>query len=214
MLSPILFSLYLDKLLVELRELSIGCHMNGLFTGAFIYADDITIIAPSCYALNSMLNVCKEFCLSHDILFNSLKTKYMFFSRNSLNFNSPPIYVMNNRIKCVNECVFLGIHISIEFSDKIVFHTVHKFNRKCNELRYDFKLLPQLFSSFCLDAYGSQLWNFDLKMVEPYYVSWRKMVRLLWNLPRTTHCDFLSTINSSLPMDIALEKRCGKFFMG
>ena len=59
--------------------------------------------------------------------------------------------------------------------------------------------------------YGSQLWNFDSKMVEPYYVSWRKMVRLLWNLPRTTHCDFLSTINSSLPMDIALEKRCSKF---
>ena len=69
-LSPILFSLYLDKLLVQLRELGIGCHMNGLFTGAFIYADDITIIAPSCYALNSMLNVCEEYALSHDI-FNS-----------------------------------------------------------------------------------------------------------------------------------------------
>ena len=89
----------------------------------------------------------------------------------------------------------------------------------CNELRYDFKLSPsdvksQLFFSFCLDAYGSQLWNFDSKMVEPYYVSWRKMIRLLWNLPCTTHCDFLSTINSYLPMDIALEKRCSKFFYG
>ena len=150
-LSPILFSLYLDKLLVELRELGIGCHMNGLFTAAFIYANDITIIAPSCNAL------------SHDILFISLKTKYMFFS--SLNLNPPPIYFMNNRIECVNECVLLGIHISNDFSEKNVFHTVHKFNRKCNELRYDFKLLPsdvksQLFSSFCLDVYGSQLWNF------------------------------------------------------
>ena len=77
-LSPILFSLYLDKLLVELRELGIGCHMNGLFTGAFIYTDHITIIALSCYALNSMLNVCEEYALSHDILFNSLKTIYMF----------------------------------------------------------------------------------------------------------------------------------------
>ena len=60
-LSPIIFSLYLDKLLVELRELGIGCHMNGLFTGAFSYADDITSIGPSCYALNSMLNVCEEY---------------------------------------------------------------------------------------------------------------------------------------------------------
>ena len=83
---------------------------------------------------------------------------------------------MNNRIECVNERVLLGIHISKDFSDKNVFHTVNKLNRKCNELRYDFKLLPsdvksQLFSSFCLDAYGSQLWNIVSKIVEPYYVS-------------------------------------------
>ena len=77
-LPPILFTFYLDKLFVELRKLGIGCHMNGLFTGTLIYADDITIIAPSCYALNSMLHVCEEYALSHDILFNSLKTKYMF----------------------------------------------------------------------------------------------------------------------------------------
>ena len=32
------------------------------------------------------------------------------------------------------------------------------------------------------------------------------------NIIITTHCDFLSTINSSLPMDIALEKRCSKFY--
>ena len=44
-----------------------------------------------------------------------------------------------------------------------------------------------------------------------YYVLWRKMFRLLWNLPRITYCDFLSTINSSLPMDISLENRCSKF---
>ena len=68
---------------------------------------------------------------------------------------------MHTRIECVNECVFLEIHISNDFSEeKNVYHTVHKFNRKCNELRYDFKWSPsdvksQLFSSFCLDAYGS-----------------------------------------------------------
>ena len=129
-LSPILFSLYLDTLLVELRDLGIGCHMNGVFTGAFIYDDDITIISPSCYALNSMLNVCEEYALSHDILFNSLKMKYMFFCRNSLNLNPPPIYFMNTKIECVNEGVLLGIHISDDFSDKNVFYTVHKFNRK------------------------------------------------------------------------------------
>ena len=63
-------------MLIEFRELGIGCHMNGLFSGAFIYAD-INIITRSCYALNSMFNVCEEYVLSHDIWFNSLQTKYM-----------------------------------------------------------------------------------------------------------------------------------------
>ena len=81
--------------------------MNGLFTGAFIYADDITIIAPYCYALNSMLNVCEEYALSHDILLNSLKPKYMLFTRNSLKLNPPPIYFLNATIECVNAGFFV-----------------------------------------------------------------------------------------------------------
>ena len=35
-LSPILFSLYLDQLISRLRHIGMGCHMNGLFTGVFI----------------------------------------------------------------------------------------------------------------------------------------------------------------------------------
>ena len=43
-LSPILFSLYLDSLIDELRSLNVGCHVNGLFVGAVVYADDITLL--------------------------------------------------------------------------------------------------------------------------------------------------------------------------
>ena len=215
-LSPLLFSLYLDDLISQLRDLGIGCHMNGLFTGAFIYADDITILAPSCYALKSMLRVCEEYALSHDILFNSLKTKCMFFNRSSLLLKPPPLYFLKTRIDFVKECVLLGILISSDLSDKNVLHAVHKFNRKSNELRYDFKLLScdvksRLFTSYCLDAYGSQIWSFDSNTVQPFYVAWRKMVRLLWNLPNKTHCNLLPCINDTLPIDISLEKRCIKF---
>ena len=33
----------------------------------------------------------------------------------------------------------------------------------------------------------------------------------LWKLLNMTHCNLLPTINSSLPIKIALEKRCAKF---
>ena len=43
------------------------------------------------------------------------------------------------------------------------------------------------------------------------FVAWRKVVRRIWKVPNTTHCNLLPTINSSLPIEIALEKRCAKF---
>ena len=56
------------------------------------------------------------------------------------------------------------------------------------------------------------IWNFDSNMVQPFYVAWRKMVRLLWNLPHKTHCNLLQCINDTLPIYIAIGKHCIKFF--
>ena len=41
-LSPLLFSLYLDDLLADLSSAGIGCHYMGMFVGALAYADDLT----------------------------------------------------------------------------------------------------------------------------------------------------------------------------
>ena len=62
-LSPVLFSIYLDQLIVQLRHLGMGCYMNGLFTGIFIYADDITLLAPSRASMVLMLEKCESFCV-------------------------------------------------------------------------------------------------------------------------------------------------------
>ena len=40
-LSPLLFSLYLDDLLADLSSAGIGCHYMGMFVGALAYADDL-----------------------------------------------------------------------------------------------------------------------------------------------------------------------------
>ena len=66
-------------------------------------------------------------------------------------------------------------------------------------------------STYCLDLYVSILWNYSKDRVSDMFVAWSKVVRRLWKLPNTTHCKLLSTINSSFPIEIALEKRCAKF---
>ena len=45
-LSPFLFSIYMDELLMSLKENGVGCHMNDYFVGAFGYADDIILLCP------------------------------------------------------------------------------------------------------------------------------------------------------------------------
>ena len=46
-ISPLLFSIYIDNLFKELKQLGIGCHVRLTFAGAFGYADDVALIAPS-----------------------------------------------------------------------------------------------------------------------------------------------------------------------
>ena len=78
-LSPVLFTVYLDGLIDQLTKKVLGCHFNVHFVGGFIYADAITLFAPSRDALNNMLDVCREYAEAYDILFNATTTKCMFF---------------------------------------------------------------------------------------------------------------------------------------
>ena len=45
MASPALWSVYLDLLIKELRNLGVGCHVGGLYMGVVVYADDVLLMA-------------------------------------------------------------------------------------------------------------------------------------------------------------------------
>ena len=55
-LSPLLLNVYLDELILLLREQVVGYHMNVMFVGAFCYADDVTLLAPTGMALNAIVS--------------------------------------------------------------------------------------------------------------------------------------------------------------
>ena len=49
-LSPVLFTLYIDKLLNRLRQAKLGCYVGDIFMGAFAYADDVARLL--CHLIN------------------------------------------------------------------------------------------------------------------------------------------------------------------
>ena len=74
MISPILFYLYIDILLLYLQRSGLGYHISNTYVGALSYADDITLISPSLYGLNRMLDICNKLAIDNCIIFNSKKT--------------------------------------------------------------------------------------------------------------------------------------------
>ena len=103
-LSPLLFNVYLDELISMLREQGVGCHMNGMFVGAFCYADDVTLLPPPPgMALNAMLDTCTRYADAHNLLFNSSKTKCMFINRSCSQLHSNSnVRLMGRSVEFVN----------------------------------------------------------------------------------------------------------------
>ena len=214
-LSPLLFTIYLEELLVKLEAQGLGCHRNGMFVGAFIYADDITILAPTSTSLNKMLDTCKQYADDVNLTFNANKTKCMYFDYTGSTNIPNNVVFMHEPIEFVSKIQLLGINISTDIYDnRHISDTVRHFYCRTNDFFYfssiSCDIKSRLMSTYCLNLYGSTLWNYSKGRVNDMFVAWRKVVRKLWKLSNMTHCNLLSTINSSLPIEIALEKRCAK----
>ena len=108
-LSPDLYSIYVDGLITILQASGIGCYTYGIFAAALFYADDMCILSPSLRGLQKMLDICSAYCLDWDICLNPKKTRNMFFGK-SINISYTP--TLNGApISWADEWKYLGVVI-------------------------------------------------------------------------------------------------------
>jgi len=93
--SPILFCIYIDDLLLSLARSGVGCYIGLNFVGAIAYADDIVLISPTPFAMRRLLSICDDYALQYDIIFNASKSKFLVIVANKWRCLS------NNMNKCV-----------------------------------------------------------------------------------------------------------------
>ena len=216
-LSPVLFTVYIDNLLKTLKQRNIGSKIGNSYLGVFGYADDLTLLCPSLTGLKEMLNTCEAYAKDYNILFNAKKSKLMYFGRNNINTNNMMSMSNGTRIDFVEQCTHLGTIIYSDIRRKNVDFAVNDLFMRTNNLMADFSYthsstLSVLYNSYCMNVYGSQLWCFnDHKSINRFYVAWRKTIRRIWHIDKRTHNSLLHTINNCLPIDLLLEKRCIKF---
>ena len=94
-LSPTLFAVYLDGLLLQLRQLGVGCHVGGWWYGAACFADDLFLLAPSRTSAAMMLDTCEQYALQHNLQFSTdpnpakSKSKCIYFTGAARNVTLP-----------------------------------------------------------------------------------------------------------------------------
>ena len=89
-ISPILFTVYVDEMINKLKSSGIGCTIGNQYAGCLMYADDVTLICPSVTGLQQMVDICLKFGMENSIVFNNKNTVCVDFSR-----------VQHTDVKCI-----------------------------------------------------------------------------------------------------------------
>jgi len=67
----------IDDMIKELRLAGYGVRVGAQYVGSVLYADDIALLAGSCYKLQKMLDICTEYGHTWDITLTQLEASYL-----------------------------------------------------------------------------------------------------------------------------------------
>ena len=161
----------MNKLILRLRQLGIGCKIAGQFYGVLLYANDIFLLSPSREGLQSMISECEQFANKRGLAFSvnpieeKSKTKYIIFSRNTIDITKISKIKLNSmNLPWVTSLLHLGNTLDEKNNmKKDICIKRAKLIRKISTLNQEFHFASpdvrmKLFEKYCLSIYGSNLW--------------------------------------------------------
>ena len=190
-LSPRIFALYLDGLVIRLRAAAVGCFIFGLFLACLLYADDMCLIAPSRGAMQKMLRICEEFCNEFNLSFNVKKSKSLIFG-NKREHLIDPLTLNNVPLQYVSQWSYLGTTIiagtSLTFTSQ---PELAKFYRSTNSIissnkRPNELVLIQLLYSNCVPclSYASEVKDISSRELQDCNVALNDSIRRIFSYNR------------------------------
>ena len=113
--------------------------------------------------------------LLHVICFyNASKTKCLYINDAGSQLQNIVKFMGRSRqIEYVDSTDLLGVSVTSSSKERNVNSSVQKFYCRVNSVLYDFKDIPcdvkaKLLDFYCLDVYGSQLWNYSKHDVDMF----------------------------------------------
>ena len=187
---------------------------GGFFLGAFGYADDVTLLAPSRQGRQVMLKICEDFASSHSMQFSTdpvpskSKSKCLFFSRERTADVIENVKLNGDKLPWVSTAKHLGNHLSSKLNlssfcpetrtdllckRAILFEKVHEVMQQFGYLQPE--LVVKLLSVYSTALYGSNLWQVNSPEHLQLTKSWNTAMKIVWELPFATHTRFLESLS-------------------
>ena len=225
-LSPALFSVYVQELLDRLQSAGVGCHVGNTFMGAVAWADDFLLTAPTRQAMQIMLDIASSYAKEVGLQFSTdpdpvkSKSKAMFVIGRKRNLAKPaPLLLSSRALPYVPHLTHLGHEFS-EVGDMEMDTRMRRgaFIGKCLEVQeaFAFAAPSEVLGAvklYCGDLYGTMLAKLDGGPATQLMNCWGITVKDVWSVPRSTHrriATWLGSGHTSLREDLL--SRWPKYF--
>ena len=219
--SPILFGLYIDKLILLLRTSKLGCTIGASYFGIMVYADDIILLSPSRMGLQAMINICQEFAVCHNLKFSTnsdpvkSKTKCIHFSRKKTDLAE--IELNGNKLPWVDSAHHVGNILEKDNSfSKDIRMKRGSFIGRVHSIFQEFHFANpvvkmKMISIYATSFYGSSLWNIFGGQCDRLYTAWNNAVRDGFGIPRASHRYLIEEVSGHMHPMVMLSSRFLKF---
>ena len=163
-LSPRLFSVYVDDLYNALYHAKVGCFIDNVCMNHLIYVDDICLSAHTPSNLRNILNVCDDFERANSISFNPSKSVYIVFAPKNFNLFVPDMIFNSMLLKHSFDVKYLGFRFNNKLcDDDDILKELRNLYIRSNVLVRTFNKCSDqvkiaLFKSYCTAMYCSHLW--------------------------------------------------------
>ena len=198
-LSPALFSLYMDDLLVRLRKAGVGCHLGSVFCGVVGYADDLLLLAPSRSAMEQMLRICEVYAEEHNLEFSThpdpskSKSKCIFMQGHMKQPKPTNLQLYGIDLPWVKTATHLGHELSEDCNMEVDMKVKRaEFIRISTDIRESFNFaqpnqILQAVRTYCGSIYGAMTWSLFSDKARQVFNCWSTCVKLSWGVTRSTH---------------------------
>ena len=190
-LSPMLFNIFVNDYIDELRHHDIGCKINNKFVGVILYADDIIILSASVRGLQKMLDICSNLCTRTLLQFNCAKCKCFVVGKRCFD-DIPHMVLCNQQIDWTTSVNYLGLHFFTGKRFGININAIkRKFYASCNSLLWkmsnvDELVKLQLAESFCCSVlmYGVHACRLTRSQLNELNICWNSVYRRIFGFHR------------------------------